>query len=322
LQKGNEVHLIAGDVGGTKTLLRCVGADGATVLEARYDSAVFATFDDLLAEFTTRLGVPVDAACFGVAGPVLAGRAELTNLGWVMEEAKLEAALGNKRVALINDFYAIALGVPLLGDGDLLSVHAGRRDRHGPIGILGAGTGLGEAIVTWTNGVHHVLATEGGHADFAPQNEEQARLFLYLHERYGHVSWERLVSGMGLVNIFTFLGGEEIDPAEIAECAMRGDDRAQRAFAIFVDLYGAEAGNLALRILARGGIYLAGGIAAKNIPRFTDGRFVEAFLRKGRFRELMETIPVDLIVNEEVGLMGAVEQARRLLTESQSDSSG
>lgn len=322
MQKGNQVQLIAGDVGGTKTLLRCVRADGATVLEARYDSTAFATFYDLLTEFTTGLAVPVDAACFAVAGPVLAGRAELTNLGWVMEASKLEAALGIKRVALINDFYAIALGVPLLGDGDLVSVHAGRRDRHAPIGILGAGTGLGEAIVTWTNGVHHVLPTEGGHADFAPQNEEQARLFLHLHARYGHVSWERLVSGMGLVNIFTFLGGEEIDPAEIAECALRGDDRARRAFAIFVDLYGAEAGNLALRVLARGGIYLAGGIAAKNIPWFTDGRFVEAFLRKGRFRELMETIPVDLIVNEEVGLLGAVEQARRLPAESPSSSFG
>jgi glucokinase len=316
------LHLLAGDVGGTKTLLRCVGADGETVLEARYDSTAFATFDDLLIEFTTRLGLPVDTACFAVAGPVLDGRAELTNLGWIMEAARVGAAFGIGRVAIINDFYAIALGVPLLGDGDLLSVHAGRRNRSGPIGILGAGTGLGEAIVTWTNGVHHVLPTEGGHADFAPQDAEQARLFLHLHERYGHVSWERLLSGMGLVNIFTFLGGDDIDPAEIAECATRGDDRARRAVAIFVDLYGAEAGNLALRVLASGGIYLAGGIAAKNLPWFTDGRFVQAFLRKGRFRELMETIPVDLIVNEEVGLLGAVEQARRLPAESPSGSFG
>ena len=316
------MRLIAGDVGGTKTLLRCVDADGSTLLEERYDSTAFATFEDLLTAFTTRLGDPVQAACFAVAGPVIAGRAELTNLGWVLEETKLAKAFRIGRVSLINDFYAVALGVPLLGQDDLLSLQEGKRDRLGPIGILGAGTGLGEAIVTWVNGVHQVIATEGGHADFAPQNEEQTRLFLHLHERYGHVSWERLVSGMGLVNIFTFLGGEELDPAEIAKYAARGDDRARRAFAIFVDLYGAEAGNLALRILARGGIYLAGGIAAKNQPWFTDGYFVEAFVRKGRFRELLETIPVDLIVNEEVGLRGAVEQARRIFEESRSGSFG
>ena len=305
------MRLIAGDIGGTKTLLRCVEADGSTSLESRYESAAYATFDDLLREFTSRLEGRVDAACFAVAGPVLRGRAELTNLGWVMEEAQLAEAFGIGRVSIVNDFYAVALGVPLLGEKDLLSLNVGKREQRAPIGILGAGTGLGEAIVTWSNDVHSVIATEGGHGDFAPQNEEQARLFLHLHDRYGHVSWERLVSGQGLVNIFTFLGGAETDPAEIAQLAASGDERARQTFAVFVDLYGAEAGNLALRVLARGGIYLAGGIAAKNIPWFTDGRFKEAFVRKGRFRELMESIPVDLIMNEEVGLMGAAEQARR-----------
>ncbi|HEX7808360.1 MAG TPA: glucokinase, partial [Thermoanaerobaculia bacterium] len=207
--------------------------------------------------------------------------------------------------------YAVALGVPLLHETDLLALHHGQRDRTAPIGILGAGTGLGEAIVTVHHGEFHVIPTEGGHGDFAPQDEEQARLFVHLHQRYGHVSWERLVSGMGLVNIFTFLGGPEITPAEIADLATAGDPRASHTFEIFVDLYGAEAGNLALRVLARGGIFLAGGIAAKNVAWFTDGRFVEAFLRKGRFCSLMLTIPVDLIVNEEVGLIGAIEGARR-----------
>ncbi|HEX8254362.1 MAG TPA: glucokinase, partial [Thermoanaerobaculia bacterium] len=176
-----------------------------------------------------------------------------------------------------------------------------------------AGTGLGEAIVTHHDTTHHVIPSEGGHADFAPQDEEQARLFVHLHQRYGHVSWERLLSGMGLVNIFTFLGGEELEPAAIAELAAGGDARAVHTFEIFADIYGAEAGNMALRVLARGGVYLAGGIAAKNIERFTDGRFVEAFLRKGRFRDLVSTIPVDLIVNEDVGVIGALEGARRLI---------
>ena len=305
------MRIIAGDVGGTKTLLRCVESDGAVSLEERYDSTAYGTFDEMLREFTERLPGPADGACFAVAGPVYGGHVTVTNVGWEMEEQALANAFGIARVSLINDFYAVALGVPLLGEGDLLPLQEGKRDRTAPVGVLGAGTGLGEAILVYFGGTHRVLATEGGHQDFAPQDEEQARLFLELHRRYGHVSWERLVSGMGLVNIFTFLGGDECEPAEIAERADAGDERATRTFGIFVDLYGAEAGNLALSVLARGGIYLAGGIAAKNSARFTDGRFVEAFLRKGRFRELMETIPVDLILNEEVGLLGAVEGGRR-----------
>jgi len=300
------LRIVAGDIGGTKTLLRAVDAGGATTHEARFESADYPTFDALLADFLKDAG-PADAACFAVAGPVYQGRVEITNLGWTIDER----ALPIPRVQLINDFYAIALGVPLLGDDDLLSLQRGVRDRNAPIAILGAGTGLGEALI-----VHgQVVATEGGHADFAPQDEEQARLFLWLRERHGHVSWERLVSGMGLVNILTFLGGREDDPAKIAELADGGDERATHAFEIFVDLYGAEAGNKALQVLARGGVFLAGGIAAKNQARFTDGRFLRAFRRKGRFAGLMESIPVDLIVNEEVGLIGAVEAARRLADE-------
>jgi glucokinase len=303
--------LLAGDVGGTKTLLRCVDGDGAVVLEARYDSASYATFDELLREFVQRVARPVHAACFAIAGPVLHGQGKVTNVGWVLEESELAREFAIGRVSLINDFSAVALGVPLLSADDLLSLHPGARDAEAPIAILGAGTGLGEAIVTRHAGTYQVLPTEGGHGDFAPQDEEQTRFFLHLHRHYGHVSWERVVSGMGLVNLFTFLGGEEVSPAEIAERADRGDPLARRAFAMFVDAYGAEAGNMALRVLARGGVYLAGGIAAKNVRWFTDGAFVEAFLRKGRFRPLLESIPVDLIMNEEVGLLGAVEGARR-----------
>jgi glucokinase len=309
------MRILAGDVGGTKTLLRCVEADGTTSAEQRFDSGAHATFDDLLREFVPRVPGGIDAACFAVAGPVFDNRAEVTNLQWVMDAQELSLAFAIPRVSLINDFSAVALGVPFLRDGDLLSLHRGQRDTTAPIGILGAGTGLGEAILVHHAGMYHVVPTEGGHADFAPQDEEQMRLFLYLHERYGHVSWERVVSGMGLVNIFTFLRGGaagDTTPADIADRAGNGDPRAVHAFRIFVDCYGAEAGNMALRVLARGGVFLAGGIAAKNLSWFTDGRFVEAFLRKGRFRDVMETIPVDLILNLEVGLIGAVESARRL----------
>lgn len=306
------MRILAGDVGGTKTLLRCVEAGGEVSAEERYESGDYATFDDLFRAFLPLVPGGVDAACFAVAGPVIGARAEVTNLGWVMEASELSRAFSIPHVTLINDFSAIALGVPLLREGDLISLHRGRRDMTAPIAILGAGTGLGEAILTYHGGMYHVVPTEGGHADFAPQDAEQARLFLFLHEQLGHVSWERLVSGMGLVNIFTFLGGSDATAADVAERAGNGDPRAVRAFEIFVDIYGAEAGNMALRVLARGGVFLAGGIAAKNLSWFTDGRFVEAFVRKGRFRDLMETIPVDLIVNQQVGLIGAVESARRL----------
>lgn len=292
--------IVAGDVGGTKTLLRATEGDANVLREQRYENGSFATFDAILGDFLA--GLTVDAACFAVAGPVHDGGAEVTNVGWRIEEAALSRVFSIPRVRLINDFHATALGIARLGEGDLVSLQAGTRDRTAPIAVLGAGTGLGQTMIVGGQ----PLSTEGGHGDFAPQDEEQTRLFLRLHERYGHVSWERVLSGMGLSNIYAFLGGPEgEEPAKIAGLADAGDARAHRTFEIFVDVYGAEAGNMALRVLARGGVYLAGGIAAKNIARFTDGRFLEAFRRKGRFRDLMTTIPVDLIVNEEVGLMGA-----------------
>jgi glucokinase len=317
------MRLLAGDVGGTKTLLRCVEADGTVVRTERYDSGTWPAFDDLLREFLAQGIGPIESACFAVAGPVLGGRAEVTNVGWLIEEAALARAFSIARVSLINDFYAIGLGVPLLGPDDLLSIQQGERDRTAPMAILGAGTGLGEALVVNIGGAYHVIPGEGGHADFSPQDEEQARLFLHLQKQYGgHVSSERVISGMGLVNIFTFLGGEEIEAAEISERADAGDPTAARAFAMFVDAYGAEAGDVALRTLARGGVYLAGGIAAKNTRWFTDGAFVDAFTRKGRFSDVMRTMPVDLILNEQVGLIGAVDRARRIALESPSPAHG
>jgi glucokinase len=304
------MRILAGDIGGTKTILRASGDDGEAI-ERRYDSGGHPTFDDLLAEFLALVDGPVDAACFAVAGPVIAGRGDVTNLSWVIEAKSLAAKFPIGTVSIINDFHAVALGVPLLGADDLHPLHAGERVKEAPIAILGAGTGLGEAFVTFAGDAWTVIPSEGGHADFAPQDEVQARLYVELHERFGHVSWERLVSGHGLVNIFTFLGGDEIDPARVAELANEGDPRALDAMRILVDVYGAEAGNMALRVLARGGVFLAGGVAAKNVRFFTDGRFIEAFVRKGRFRELLETIPVDLITNERVGLLGAAELARR-----------
>ncbi|HSP16744.1 MAG TPA: glucokinase [Thermoanaerobaculia bacterium] len=304
------MSVIAGDIGGTKTLLRCVESSGAISAETRFDSARYRTFDDLLREFIPFCSAPIEAACFAVAGPVLASRAEVTNLKWLIDSAELQRGFGIPHVELINDFFAVALGVPLLGPADLVSLQQGTRDRGAPIAILGAGTGLGEAMVTRHRDEWVVIPSEGGHADFAPQDEEQMRLLAALQKKYGHVSWERVISGMGLTNIYEFLAGRREDPAGIAELARSGDDTAVRTFEIFVDIYGAEAGNAALRVLARGGVFLAGGVAAKNQPFFTDGRFMAAFLRKGRFVELLREMPVDLIVNEHVGLIGAAARAK------------
>lgn len=304
------MSVIAGDIGGTKTLLRCVDSSGAVAIERRFDSGHYGTFSGLLGEFLPLCSGPIDAACFAVAGPVMASRAEVTNLKWVMVAKDLERDFRIPRVDLINDFFAVALGVPLLGSSDLASLQEGKRDRTAPIAILGAGTGLGEAIVTRHRQEWVVIPSEGGHADFAPQDEEQMRLLAALQRKYGHVSWERLISGMGLTNIYEFLTGRSEDPAKIAGLASRGEGMALHAFHVFVDIYGAEAGNAALRVLARGGVFLAGGIAAKNQPFFSDGRFMKAFLRKGRFTELLRDMPVDLIVNEHVGLIGAAAMAQ------------
>ena len=306
------MRMLGGDVGGTKTLLRCIEEDGTVVLEGRYDGDDYVRFDDLLRAFLRDLSGPIDAACFAVAGPVRDGMAELTNRGWIIDERAIAHAFAIRRVAVVNDFHAVALGVPLLSPSDLVQLQPGRRDRFAPIAVLGAGTGLGQAVVLKHGGMHHVVPTEGGHGDFAPQDEEQARLFLHLHERLGHVSWERVVSGMGIESIYAFLGGGEADAADISTRADGDDAIARRTMEIFVDAYGSEAGNMALRTLSRGGVFLAGGIAGKNLEWFTDGRFVRAFRRKGRFSDLMEEFPVDLITNAGVGLLGALESARRV----------
>ncbi|MHB0971263.1 MAG: glucokinase [Thermoanaerobaculia bacterium] len=317
------MRIIAGDVGGTKTLLQiCEVRSGAAtvVVERRFEAAVYPTFDAMFREFTALDPGVVDGACLGVAGPVFGRGARITNLGWEIDADHLEKTYQIRRALLVNDFFAVAAGVPHLVDEDLVTVNAGIRDRNAPIGILGAGTGLGEAIVVPDGRRWRVVPTEGGHTDFGPQNAQQRELLAALEERYGHVSYERLLSGHGLVNIFTFLRDRKYKretsprdltaddvslPAAIAADADRGDPLAQETFDLFIDIYGAEAGNLALKTLARGGIYIAGGIATKHVARFLDGRFMRAFAAKGRFESLMHEIPVDLIANSKVGLVGA-----------------
>lgn len=318
--------IIAADVGGTKTLLqRLDWRDGAwvTAVERRYESDLFPTFESMLREFGAGA---CEAACFAVAGPVHQQVARVTNLPWVVDAARIGEEFGIGRVVLVNDFYAIAAGVPHLEPEDLFSIHDAPRDRSAPIAILGAGTGLGVAVVVPSGTDWLVVPSEGGHADFAPNDEVQDGLLRQLRSRYGHVSWERVISGPGLVNILTYLRDTRPDlaphdfsaemdeddlPARIAAESAAGNPLARAAFDLFLDVYAAEAGNLALRVLARGGVFLAGGIAAKNAERIAEGRFRDTFVAKGRLSDLARACPVDVIMNTRVGVIGAASLASK-----------
>lgn len=322
-------RVLAADVGGTKSWLEVLERDGDTwvpVLDRLYESTHFPSLEHLLREFLPAAG-RVDAACFAVAGPVLHGGARVTNLPWEIRASSVADEFRIPRVALVNDFYAVAAGVPHLGLDDLACVNDRQRDAAGPIAILGAGTGLGEAIVIPEEGGWRILPSEGGHADFAPTTYEQDGLLAFLRARYGHVSWERVLSGPGLVNIFTYLRDTRPDLAQhdfsrtvegqdlaaaIAQQDRQKNPLARATFDLFIDIYGTEAGNAALRSLTSGGVFLAGGIAAKNSARFTDGRFLEAYGSKGRFRDMLLGWPVYVIKNARVGLIGAAHLASRL----------
>jgi len=311
------MRFIAGDIGGTKTLLSCIELEGSTrrvIKQERFESGAFPTFDDVLKLFLADLRGEISRSCFAVAGPVIQGRASITNLPWKMNRDLLAAGFPLGTVILINDFFANAFAIPALLPADLVVINAGRPAPNEPRAVLGAGTGLGEAVLIHDGPRWRVLPSEGGHCDFAPASAEQDALLVKLREQFGHVSVERIVSGDGLTNVYKFLGGP-IDlpfddmPAKIAGLAKEGDVVARRAFEMFLDCYGAEAGNLALKVMALGGVYISGGIAAKNVERFTDGRFLTAFRSKGRLEPVLSAIPISLIVNPNVGLIGATELA-------------
>lgn len=320
--------LLAGDIGGTKTLLR-LSEGGRAIAEQRFESVAYAGLEPIIAEFLRDCPPrAIAAACFGVAGPVEGGQAKITNLPWRIDAAAIAAEFGIPQVRLINDFQAVAYGIEALGSDDLLTLQAGAPLEYGVRAVIGAGTGLGEGFMVWQGGQYEALPSEGSHVDFAPADMRQAELLRYLAARFGHVSYERLVSGPGLANIFDFLrdseeGGassellaavKEGDPsAAISRFALAGNDRlATEALDLFIRIYGAEAGNLALKVLAHGGVYVAGGIAPQIIEKLKDGRFLKAFADKGRYAELLATIPVYVVLNPNVGLMGAERVAGRL----------
>lgn len=324
-------RFLAGDVGGTKVIMALFEVDGTQIHmtgEEHYVSADHPTFTEILVDFRTKHPAPVDATGLGVAGPVFDRRCHATNLPWVIDARELESKLPVGRVALVNDFKAAALGVLHLRPGEWVDLNPGKPVPNGPIAVLGAGTGLGEALLFWSDHRYHVVPTEGGHKDFAPRNDDEIGVLKFLMERHGRVSWERVLSGAGLHALYDYVISTghapekaevkaemaETDPAAVvSRWGLSGKDpNCVKALDIFAGVYGAEAGNLALQIVSTGGVYLTGGIGPKNVGKLLDGTFLKAYLTKGRFSNLVSTIPVRLVTNKNVGLIGAAAAAMEL----------
>jgi glucokinase len=322
--------LLAGDVGGTKTALALLEArEGgpAMIREAALASRDFASLEAAIDRF---LGPgarpPIEAACFGVAGPVVDGRSEVTNLPWVVDETALAGAIPARRVRLLNDLAATAHGVLALPASAFAVLRAGV-PRPGNMALIAAGTGLGEALMIWDGVCHHVVANEGGHTDFGPRTDLEIELLRFLQREHEHVSYERILSGPGLFNIYRFLrerdGGEprwlgerlaREDPgAAITEVALAGGHPlCVGALDLFVAIYGAEAGNLALKALALGGVVVGGGIGPRIRAKLEGGAFVAAFDAKGRFSSVLDSIPLRLALEPRAALLGAGRVAASL----------
>lgn len=326
--------ILAGDIGGTKTTLALFQeSDGDLQArhEATFPSRDRQSFEEIVAEF---LGPTREhslrSVCLGVAGPVIDGRCEATNLPWILDERALARLTGAPRVKLLNDLEAAAYGMLHLRSHDLHVLHPGRQPRRpGNIAVIAAGTGLGEAMLYWDGVHHHPVATEGGHADFAPRTNQEAELLHYLRARFGdHISYERVLSGPGLQNIYAFLRdtGYAREPPWLAAKLASGDPSAAitevglagadalcvGTLDLFTSIYGAEAGNLALKCLAVGGMFVGGGIAPKVLPALQQGNFMRGFLSKGRLSDLMERIEISVALNPQTALIGAARYALRI----------
>ena len=342
--------LLAGDIGGTKTILRLVETSSSGQLgrihEERYLSHDFPDLVPIVQQFLATAGgqgqtLTPQKACFAIAGPIVNNTAKLTNLTWFLDTKRLERELGIATISLINDFAAVGYGVLGLEAADLLTLQPGKPQRAAPIAVIGAGTGLGQGFLIQQGDRYQVFASEGGHTDFAPRSELEFQLLKYLLDKHDiqRVSVERVVSGQGIVAIYQFLRDRQIanesldvgqvvrtweqeagrsektvDPAAtIAVAALGKRDRlSEQTMELFVEAYGAEAGNLALKLLPYGGLYIAGGIATKNLPLLEEGSFLRAFANKGRMRSLLENVPVHIVLNPQVGLIGAALAAARL----------
>lgn len=324
--------LLIGDIGGTKTVLALVPGDSDPrhfLSEKTFPSAKFSSLDAIIIEFLKDVGEKPERAILGVAGPVMEGRATLTNLPWVVDQREVQKIFGFSSVRLLNDVEAIAHAVPFLTQADVLTINEGQAVGTGNMAIVAPGTGLGEAFLTWHGGAYHVHPSEGGHADFAPRTDEEIELLACLMDRFDHVSYERLCSGPGIAAVYRFLRdsgyaqepawlserlGTVEDPVPIIMSAALDEahrcDLCIKTLDIFISILGAEAGNIALKVMATGGVYLGGGIPPRIQSFFQKGLFMESFLRKGRYSRFVEKIPVRIILNTKAPLLGAACSGR------------
>jgi glucokinase len=319
-----EKYILAGDIGGTKTALALYAQGGSprhALKKARYASQDYPSLGSIVREFITNSPSSFLHASFGVAGPVLDGRAQTTNLPWVIDARELEEQI-KAPVRLLNDLAAIAHATPYLEASDLEILNPGVTVSKGTMGIVAPGTGLGEAFLTWAGTCYHVSSSEGGHASFAPLDALQMELLIYLQARFGHVSWERVCSGSGIPNLYAFLkdSGRYNEPAwlqlaldqsddptpVIVQAAVEGRaDICSATIDLFASILGSEAGNLALKVFATGGIYLAGGMPGRILPWLRKPGFFQVFTQKGRLAGLLNNVPVYVVTNPETALIGA-----------------
>ncbi len=306
--------LLAGDVGGTKTqlaLYKFAGPLRAQKLKT-YPTKAFRGLGSLIKTYLRDTGAQVEAACLAIAGPVLRGQVHMVNVGWKLSERRLAQALGLPQVKFLNDLEAMAFAVPHLAPKYLFTLKPGKRDPKGNIGVIAAGTGLGQALLIRRGvSIPVPVPTESGHAELPVTDATEWALYQWLKARFSHVSIERALSGPGLENIYAFLleqsqgQGPRLSAPEISQAAQEGQALAQKALEMFVRFYGREAGNLALRSLATGGIFLGGGIAPKILSFLEKGPFVEAFLDKGRLSDFVQEVPVYVILHQSPVLLGA-----------------
>lgn len=322
--------ILAADIGGTNARVALFRrGQRAPILVQTYRTDAWSCADDVLRAFCATHSAALSSACVAVAGPVADGRCQAVNLPWPVDAAALAGAVGLPDVALVNDLEANARGVLVLAPHELAVVNRGRFVAGGTRAVVSAGTGLGEAALWWDGEQYRAIAGEGGHADFAPRTEIEIALFRFLAEEYGHVSYERVCSGQGLVNIYRFFrqaysslsarptGEPAPSPAAIsAEAAADSRSIGALALDLFMSIYGARAGNVALAFMATGGVYLGGGMAPKLVERFADGPFMRAFVDKGRFSSLLASVPVRVVLNEHTALLGAATIASERQTDS------
>lgn len=325
--------LLAGDIGGTKTVFALYDLhDGphAAVHKSTFPSQEFDSLESVIETYLDKRTDRITHAAFGVAGPVVGGRAQITNLPWIIDRHNLARTFGLEDVHLLNDLEAVAASVPILREEDLVVLNQGAPHPRGAIGVIAPGTGLGEAFLVWDGARYRAFPCEGGHADFAPVGELQRELLAYLEGRLAHVSFERVCSGIGIPNLYDFLrdSGRHPEPAALARRLETVRDRTPvivdealkentplctATVNLFIDILAREAGNLALKVLATGGIYLGGGIPPRIVPQLQGPRFMKAFTSKGRFAGLLSNIPIKVICRHDAALLGVAHDGLQMM---------